>query len=1661
MLLLYSISLQSQVVWSDDFSSGTGWTLNQDGTIIISGSTPSNGTDPNSWVINNNYNITQGPYPESTTIGGSGGNHLHVTCTNLFCTALFGAPGPIFMGGDPNTNTNRTALLSTAIPGATLTGGPFTLSFNWLCKGEAVGPNPGVGAKLIYSINGGAWQEYSTVFKGQSTWQTFSIPLATLGHASGQSLRIGFRWFNDDNADVDDPPMMVDDIKITAVPATNTITTTSVSSTVLCQGEIFTVNFTSTGTFNAGNVYSVELSDATGSFASPTVIGTLTSTANSGTITCTVPGGATPGTGYRVRVVSSNPAVIGSNNGVNITINPVYSPSVTISASPGTTICAGQTVNFSASITGLPFAPTYQWQINTGMGFTNIAGATSSTYSTSSLNNGDVIRLRITYSGPCNSGSTFSNQLTFTITSSVTPSVSITASSNPICSGQSVTFTATPTNGGSSPTYQWQLNGVNIPGATASTYTTTTLNNGDQINVVMTSNASCASPATVNSNTITMTVNPNVTPSVSITASSNPICSGQSVTFTATPTNGGSSPTYQWQLNGVNIPGATGSTYTTTTLNNGDQINVVMTSNAACASPATVNSNTITMTVNPNVTPSVSITASSNPICSGQSVTFTATPTNGGSSPTYQWQLNGVNIPGATGSTYTTNSLSNGDQIRVIMTSNASCASPTTATSSAITMTVNPNVTPSVSITASSNPICSGQSVTFTATPTNGGSSPTYQWQLNGVNIPGATGSTYTTSSLSNGDQIRVIMTSNASCASPTTATSSAITMTVNPNVTPSVSITASSNPICSGQSVTFTATPTNGGSSPTYQWQLNGVNIPGATGSTYTTSSLSNGDQIRVIMTSNAACASPATVNSNTVTMTVQSPMVVSPNVAFSPGSTICAGQTVSFTEVNNYSNATYQWNINGNPVGGANSNTFSSSTLNNGDQVTVTITPNCGSAVTSTPVTITVNPSNSASVSISVNPGTTICLGTSVTFTATPTNGGASPSYSWTVNGNSVGSNSPTYTTNTLQNGDVVQVTMQSSIPCSNPVSSQVTMTVNNPLPASVSITASTGTTICAGQSVTFTATPTNGGSNPTYQWQLNGVNIPGATSSTYTTTTLNNNDVINVVMTSSLSCVSGSPAFSNNIQFTVNTPVTPGVVISANPNTAVCQGTNVTFTATPSNVTNPPTYQWYINGNPVSGATSSTFSTTTLNNGDVVTVELTSTDACVTQSTVTSNAITAQINTPLPVSVNIVANNTAVCSGTDVQFTANVNNGGTPTYQWQVNGVNQGTNNPVFTYTPSNGDVVTCIVTSSLSCVSNNPATSNAVTITVHPNPTLSCSANDTTFGNPNTFVATATGANPITYVFDFGDGNQVTTTNNTVSHTYTSTGSYNYVITITDGNGCTATCNGSVNVTNPPVPIANFSTQNNVWAGCAPFTVDFVNLSQNATAYTWNFGDGSPTSVTTNPSHTFTTPGVYDMYLVASSTFGVDTAFATIIVYPNPVAGIKVLTTNPNIFEPTQFQDNSTGAAEWLWDFGDPNSGTNNISTDQNPSHQYTAGGTYTVKLVVTNAFGCKDSTSIQISISTVSNDKPHEIANLSVYPNPFSDKIEVRFYSNTTESVSMVLYDAIGKQVTRYNYQPQMGENLVQWNFEDFASGVYQLMIQQGEKVSTLRLVRTK
>ena len=111
-----------------------------------------------------------------------------------------------------------------------------------------------------------------------------------------------------------------------------------------------------------------------------------------------------------------------------------------------------------------------------------------------------------------------------------------------------------------------------------------------------------------------------------------------------------------------------------------------------------------------------------------------------------------------------------------------------------------------------------------------------------------------------------------------------------------------------------------------------------------------------------------------------------------------------------------------------------------------------------------------------------------------------------------------------------------------CGGKKSAKKTVTINSNLTASVTIAASPSTSICYGTSVTFTATPTNGGTTPSYQWKLNGTNV-GTNSPTYTNASLANGNAVTCVMTSNATpCLIGSPATSNTVTITVSNPTTP---------------------------------------------------------------------------------------------------------------------------------------------------------------------------------------------------------------------------------------------------------------------------------------------------------------------------------------------------------------------------------------------------------------------------------------------------------------------------------------------------------------------------------------
>jgi len=248
---------------------------------------------------------------------------------------------------------------------------------------------------------------------------------------------------------------------------------------------------------------------------------------------------------------------------------------------------------------------------------------------------------------------------------------------------------------------------------------------------------------------------------------------------------------------------------------------------------------------------------------------------------------------------------------------------------------------------------------------------------------------------------------------------------------------------------------------------------------------------------------------------------------------------------------------------------------------------------------------------------------------------------------------------------------------------------------------------------------ASPTNGGSLPSYQWKVNGLSV-GTNASTWSYIPVNG-DNVSCVLTSDVPCPTGNPATSNMLTMTVNPIYAVSISISASSN-PFCPGIPVTFTAVPGNPGSLPQYQWKVNG-ANAGTNSLTFIYTPAE-GDLVTCTLNSSFPCTTNNPAISNTLTMTANTSLPAGVSVTAAPNPFCPGTSVSYNATPTNGGTlPHYQWKVNGSNQGTDSPGFSFSPEVGDSIRCILTSNLACVSNNPASSNKIVMNSLPVPSIS--------------------------------------------------------------------------------------------------------------------------------------------------------------------------------------------------------------------------------------------------------------------------------------------------------------------------------------------------
>lgn len=345
-------------LFSENFETG--------GTVFSLNTTDMGGSNtPNFWVINNAYTGGTGSlvclgFPFTYTIANTPTQTFHTNTTsnylhtmsiygqadNIFCSSFAAADGLCIM--------NSTNICKTNTGISTVGYNNVSLKFWWNCAGGT-----SIYGEVYYSVNGGStWTLITTPisqYKNQTNWaqQTISLP-AFSGVAD---LRLAFRFVNTQSNSALDPGFSIDDILVEGTSiSSQTVTTGTVSSLSVCAGQTISVPYAITGAFTMGNVFTAQLSDASGSFAIPTPIGSVTSTA-AGTISAVIPPGTPAGTGYRIRVVASAPATVGSTNVSNITVNalPVAG---TAFVTGNTTVCQGSTVQ----ITLQGFSGNLEWQ---------------------------------------------------------------------------------------------------------------------------------------------------------------------------------------------------------------------------------------------------------------------------------------------------------------------------------------------------------------------------------------------------------------------------------------------------------------------------------------------------------------------------------------------------------------------------------------------------------------------------------------------------------------------------------------------------------------------------------------------------------------------------------------------------------------------------------------------------------------------------------------------------------------------------------------------------------------------------------------------------------------------------------------------------------------------------------------------------------------------------------------------------------------------------------------------------------------------------------------------------------------------------------------------------------------------------------------------------
>jgi hypothetical protein len=366
------------------------------------------------------------------------GAGFSTTTTSPACLAI--------LGGSANVANGKFGVFSFSMTGY------INLEISYASQRTTTGFNTHI---WEYSTNGTTWSLLNTVTTIPSSFGIISLPTTTgLDGAATAYLR-----FSATGATASSGNNRLDNIQLKAT-AGFPFNVGPISGSPFCISDdsvaVVNVPYTYGGTFNAVNVLTAQLSSSTGSFASPINIGAIMTTVTSGSITAFIPAGTASGTGYRIRVVSSDPIATSNNNGVNLTIDKV----VAVASNIGP-VCAGLSLSLFSS-----GGTTYSW---TGPNAFSNSNQNPTIATTVAADSGVYIATAISTLGCTDTASTLAIVQTCgclppTITSSV---------QQPSCNGGSNGSIDVTVSGGVSPyTFQWSTAAVteDISGVSAGVY---------------------------------------------------------------------------------------------------------------------------------------------------------------------------------------------------------------------------------------------------------------------------------------------------------------------------------------------------------------------------------------------------------------------------------------------------------------------------------------------------------------------------------------------------------------------------------------------------------------------------------------------------------------------------------------------------------------------------------------------------------------------------------------------------------------------------------------------------------------------------------------------------------------------------------------------------------------------------------------------------------------------------------------------------------------------------------------------------------------------------------------------------------------------------------------------------------------------------------------